>query len=370
MLGAGLISALRKLYPEAVFEGIGGPRMLERGFNSLFAMDRLAVMGLVEPLKRLPELLGVRRKLRDRYWANPPDVFIGIDAPEFNTGLELSLRQRRIKTVHYVSPSVWAWRQGRIKKIAKAVDLMLTLFPFEAEFYRQHQVPVEFVGHTLADQIPMFTDVSAARAQLGLVDQSSDCTYVALLPGSRAAEVEQLGQLMLEVARFCLARRPQLKFLIPSANERRHIQLQQLLDAQGQDLPITLISGRSHEVMAAADVVVMASGTTTLEAMLLKKPMVITYKLSPISYWLFSKLVQVKSIGLPNLLAPKPLVPEFIQQHATAINVGEAVLAWLDDPQAVATLQQEFGGIHEQLKCGASERAAKAIANLIQRGRS
>lgn len=366
ILGAGLMAALRQRYPNAVFEGIGGPRMLALGFESLFAQDRLAVMGLVEPLKRLPELLSIRRQLRRRYSNNPPDVFIGIDSPDFNTGLEYSLHQVGIKTVHYVSPSVWAWRQGRVKKIAKAVNLMLTLFPFEAEFYHRHQIPVVFVGHPLADDIPMVTDSAAARSRLALPPKPMGTRTVALLPGSRASEVDRMGALLLEVAQGCHAQCAQMEFLIPSANEKRHAQLQELLRAFPQDVPVTLIAGQSHDVMAASDIVVMASGTTTLEAMLLKKPMVITYKLAAFSYWLFTKLVKVESIGLPNLLAGKPLVPEFIQHRATAGNLTDAVMTLLTDDSKVAQLESEFAMIHRQLKQNASDKAALAVANLIE----
>lgn len=367
-LGAGLIIALKQIYPDATFEGVGGPKMLAQGFVSHFPQDRLAVMGLVEPLKRLPELLSIRKQLRNRYIDNPPDVFIGIDAPEFNTGLELALRGCGIKTVHYVSPSVWAWRQGRIKKIAKAVDLMLTLLPFEAEFYRQHKVPVEFVGHPLADEIPLNVDMQAARARLSLEQSSS--LIVALLPGSRATEVDAMGQLLIDVAAYCQERDRDLQFLIPSANEKRHQQLQRLLDTADKNLHITLISGRSHDVMAAADVVVMASGTTTLEATLLKKPMVITYRLAAFSYWLFSRLVKVKYVGLPNLLAGRGLVPEFIQDQATAENIGDTVLSLLSDKANAEQLKRDFMHIHLQLKQNASEKAAQAIAALMEKGRT
>lgn len=367
LLGAGLLAALRLRYPQAVFEGIGGPRMLAEGFHSLFPQDRLAVMGLVEPLKRLPELLSIRKQLRQRYIANPPDVFIGIDSPAFNTDLELSLRKQGIKTVHYVSPSVWAWRQGRIKKIAKAVDLMLTLFPFETDIYRQHHVPVAFVGHPLADQIPLVTDRCEARARLGLEQRRPGIVSVALLPGSRASEIDKMGMLLIEVARYCQARQVDIEFIIPSANRERHTQLQILLQRYGGGMPITLVLGQSHDVMAAADIVVMASGTTTLEAMLLKKPMVIVYKLAPFSYWLFSKLVKIKSVGLPNLLAGKVLVPEFLQDDATASNIGDAVLSLLADPEKTSELQREFAVIHHQLKKNASVMAAQAVADLIER---
>lgn len=357
ILGAGLMQALQQRFPDCVFEGIGGPRMLAQGFVSHHPMDRLAVMGLVEPLKRLPELLGIRRSLRQRYTQNPPDVFIGIDAPDFNLGLEASLHKEGVFTVHYVSPSVWAWRQGRVKKIAKAVDLMLTLFPFEARFYEEHKVNVAFVGHPLADKFPLEPEKTAARDSLGL---EQDATYVALLPGSRASEVEKLGQDFIQTAHLCLAQAPQLKFLMPAANPARHAQLTAMLEAS-PELPVNLSLENSHEVMAAADVVLMASGTTTLEALLLKKPMVIAYRVAALSYWILKRLVKSAYIGLPNLLANRSLVPELIQHDATPEKLASEVMKMVNSPERVDALQQAFLDIHSSLKKDASEVAANAI---------
>src|SRR5690606_4345211 len=272
ILGAGLMVALRKHFPEAEFSGIGGPRMLALGFHSFFPQDRLAVMGLVEPLKRLPELLKIRRFLRDHFSENPPDVFIGIDSPDFNLTLEGDLKEHGIPTVHYVSPSVWAWRQKRIIKIARSVDLMLTLLPFEAEFYERHQVPVEFVGHHLADEIPLEVDAAAARKDLHL---APNARVVALMPGSRSTEVEKHAPVFLRAAALCLKRDPGLQFVIPAANSDRYRQLHIQLN-QFADLPVLLVNGgQSQKVMIAANVVLLASGTTALEALLLKRPMVI-----------------------------------------------------------------------------------------------
>ncbi len=366
ILGAGLMRALQAIYPDAIFEGIGGPRMLRQGFKSHFPQDRLAVMGLIEPLKRLPELLGIRRQLRERFIGEPPSAFIGIDSPDFNLDLELALRQHGIKTVHYVSPSVWAWRQGRLKKIAAAVDLMLALFPFEKQFYQGHNVPVSFVGHPLADDFPLEPDSNAARHRLQLNEWIGSRRVLALMPGSRESEVERLGTLFLEVARCCLNRRPDLCFLIPSANERRHSQLQQLLDAAPQDLPVRLVSGQSQQVMSAADAVLMASGTASLEAMLLKRPMVIAYKVAPLSYWLLRRLVRVPFIGLPNLLAGRELVPEFIQNDATAEAISASLLPYVDETDTTRTLKEAFLDMHQQLKRDASIQAAEAIRNLLE----
>ncbi len=365
ILGASLMRALRLEFPDAQFEGIGGPRMIALGFHSFFPLDRLAVMGLVEPLRRLPELLRIRRHLKNHFSQSPPAVFIGIDSPDFNLNLELHLRRHGVKTVHYVSPSVWAWRQGRIKTIAKAVDLMLTLFPFESDFYRRWKVPVQFVGHPLADEFPLETDRGFAQKALGIDDWIAGRKLVAMLPGSRASEVGRLGRIFLEAAREMLKSRQDLCFVVPSANERRHEQLQELLNEHGSDLSVRLVRGQSQSVMAASDAVLMASGTTSLEAMLLKRPMVIAYKMAPVSYSILRRLVKVRYIGLPNLLAQELLVGEFIQDAATPEALGLAVLALLNDEERVRQLQARFLTIHQQLRRDASAQAALAIKALV-----
>ena len=362
ILGAGLMTALRKHFPQAEFSGIGGPRMLALGFHSFFPQDRLAVMGLVEPLKRLPELLKIRAFLRDHFIANPPAVFIGIDAPDFNLTLEGDLKEKGIPTAHYVSPSVWAWRQKRVHKIARSVDLMLTLLPFEAEFYQQHQVPVAFVGHHLADEIPLDVDQQAARNTLRI---APDAKVVALLPGSRSNEVERLGQLFMETAVHCLRRDAALQFIIPAANADRYRQLHLQLSSY-VDYPIHLLNVQSQTVMAAADVVLMASGTTALEAMLLKRPMVIAYKLSWLSWAILSRMVKTPYVGLPNLLAGKKLVPELLQDDATAENMSAAVMHYFEHPQETQALRDTFYDMHQSIKRNASDRAADAIAQLVQ----
>jgi lipid-A-disaccharide synthase len=363
ILGAGLLAALREIYPQACFEGIGGERMLAQGFTSLFPLEQLAVMGLVEVLAHLPALLRIRRALQQRFAAHPPAVFIGIDAPDFNLPLERWLRARGIPTVHYVSPQVWAWRPQRVRKIARAVDLMLVLLPFEASFYQGHQVPVRYVGHPLADEIPLQSDRKAAREALGL---KAGGTWLALLPGSRRGEVQRLGPLFAEVAHWLHTRRPELGFIIPAATARIHAYLAELLAQRAPHLPITLVGGRSHEVMAAADVALVTSGTATLEALLLKRPMVVAYQASPFSAWLAVRFVKVPHFALPNLLAEKELVPEFFQQAATVETLGAAVLGWLDNPSACARLEQEFTALHQLLRCDASHQAAAAIAELVQ----
>jgi len=363
ILGAALMAELRKIYPDAEFSGIGGPRMLGLGFHSYFPQDRLAVMGLIEPLKRLPELLRIRKFLREHFIANPPAVFIGIDSPDFNISLECSLKECGIKTVHYVSPSVWAWRQKRVFKIAKSVDLMLTLLPFEAAFYEEHNVPVEFVGHHLADEIPEHVDKFQARRELGIPEHAR---VVALLPGSRASEVERMGKVFMHAAVFCLEQDPGLLFYIPAANSDRYRQLHHQLNDY-VDFPIQLFNGNSHKVMAAADVLLLASGTVTLEALLLKKPMVVTYKMAPLTFKILSWLVKTPYISLPNLLANKLLVPELLQDDATPEKLSAVIMNYFENPEETQVLCNTFADMHGILKRNASERAATAIAKLIDR---
>ena len=368
ILGAGLIRALREHYPDLQVEGIGGPLMEAEGCHSFFPQDRLAVMGLIEPLKRLPELLKIRRYLREYFLANPPDVFVGIDSPDFNLSLEESLRTTGIKTVHYVSPSVWAWRQGRIKKIARAADVVLTLFPFEEKFYQEREdiyptLRAICVGHPLADSIPMHSDSAAARTALATPLAS---TVVALLPGSRAGEVERMGRLFFDVARWCVAQKKDLSFVVPAANADRKAQLTAIL-ADYPDLPVHLIDGQSQQCMAASDAVLMASGTTALEAMLLKKPMVVAYKMARLSYAIISRLLKVPYVSLPNLLANKKLVPEFLQKAATVENLGNALLTWLNNSEQVSELQQQFTVIHRDIQRDASHCAAQAIVDLQEK---
>ena len=358
ILGAGLMQALRAQHPHIEFIGVGGPLMTAQGLTSYFPMERLAIMGLVEVLGRLPELLAKRKRLIATLLEQQPDVFIGIDAPDFNLNIELKLREAGIKTVHYVSPSVWAWRQKRVFKIRKACDLMLTLLPFEAQFYQQHQVPVLFVGHPLADSIAMDNDPLPAREQLGL---PATAQVVALLPGSRGAEVAKLGALFVDTARYLLAEKPHLQFVIPAANQARREQLAALLEPM-PNLPIKILDGQSQAALQACDAVLIASGTATLEAMLFKRPMVVAYKLAPASHWLLKKLVKSPYVALPNLLAAEMLVAEFIQDAATPEALGEAVLAQLRD----GSLQvQRFAELHESLRCDASQRAAQGVLQLL-----
>jgi lipid-A-disaccharide synthase len=364
LLGAGLIAALKARYPQARFTGVGGPDMIAQGLQSLVPLERLAVMGLVEVLRHLPELFRIRRQLRQRLIADRPDIFIGIDAPDFNLGLERQLRACGIPTVHYVSPSVWAWRPWRVRKIARAVDLMLTLFPFEAAFYEQHQIPVRYVGHPLADAIPLCNDAGEARRQLGLLFPDG-VRVIAVLPGSRSGEIGRMGALFLGTARWLHAQRSDVHFLLPAATPQLFVALEKLRSAHAPDLPLTLMQGHSREVMAAADVVLLASGTATLEAMLLKRPMVVAYRVAPITAWLARRLVTIRHFALPNLLAKQELVPEFFQEAATSSRLGAAVLNWLENSTGVAAVTRDFEALHKLLRRNASEQAAIAIADLL-----
>lgn len=364
ILGASLMRALKTRYPQVEFRGIGGPRMLAEGIDSRFALETLSVMGLVEVLKHLPTLIGVRRELRRDALDWQPDIMLGIDAPDFNLGLERQLRQAGMTTAHYVSPSVWAWRQGRVKSIARSVDAMLTFLPFEAAFYARHRVPVAYVGHPLADEIPLDTDRAAARKALGL-DQ--EAPLLAVLPGSRANEIRFLGATFLDAAeRLCQAH-PALRLVIPAATPLRRNELDALI-AQRPTLQgrLTLLDGQSREAMVASDIVLLASGTAALEAMLCHRPMLVAYRMAPLTHWLAKRLVKTEWISLPNLIARESLVPELIQEAANAEAIAERLSAMLDDEDGRVALEARFASMHAGLRRGASERAVDAIAALIE----
>ena len=363
ILGAGLIQSLRQHYPQAQFEGIGGQNMLQAGFKTHYPMETLSVMGLFEVLKHYRQIKRCHDELRDYFLQNPPDIFIGIDAPDFNLRLEKHLKQAQIPTVHYVSPSVWAWREHRLKHIQAACDLMLTLLPFEAVYYEKHQHPVTFVGHPLADKIALQTEKHTARQDLGI---DTEGTWIAILPGSRGTELKQLAAPFIQTAQWLLTQRPELQFIVPLANQKTQAIFQQQLQQVAPTLPIHFFTAQqSHQVMAAADVILMASGTATLEAMLVKRPMVVAYRLMTLTYWLAKQLVHIPYFSLPNLLANEKLVPEYLQHQVTPDNLGQAILYWLDNETAVDQLMQRFTELHLQLKQSANERAASAIADLL-----
>ncbi|BAU76209.1 lipid-A-disaccharide synthase [Metapseudomonas furukawaii] len=357
ILGSTLMQALKARHPDVRFIGVGGPRMQAEGLESYFPMERLAVMGLVEVLGRLPELLARRKRLIQTLIDERPDVFIGIDAPDFNLGVELKLRRAGIRTVHYVSPSVWAWRQNRVLKIREGCDLMLTLFPFEARFYEEKGVPVRFVGHPLADAIPLEADRAAARNAL---DLPLDSPLVALMPGSRGGEVGKLGSLFLDAAERLRSVRPGIRFVLPCASPERRQQVEAML--AGRDLPLKLLDGRSHEALAACDAVLIASGTATLEALLYKRPMVVAYKVAPLTYRILKRLVRSPYVSLPNLLAQRLLVPELLQDAATAEALAQTLSPLLDDGEIQT---HGFDVIHRALRQDASREAADAILKLI-----
>jgi len=367
ILGAGLIRELKVFYPDADFVGIGGTKMIAEGLNSLFPQDRLAVVGFVEPFKRLPELLSIRKQLYLYFTQHKFDVFIGIDSPDFNTGLEEKLRNEGVKTVHYVSPSVWAWRQGRIKKISRAVDLMLTLLPFENDIYEKHDIPVKFVGHPLADKFPLENDQESAKKSLKKLLDIKQLSYdktrpmLACLPGSRGSEVNLIGPVLWQTIKECVNTVKNLQVIVPAASPARREQIEVQLKNY-PDLPITVVDGSSHEVMAASDAVLLASGTTALEAMLLKKPMVVVCKIAPLSYYLISFLLKVPYLSLPNLLVNKPLVPEFIQGDAIVENITSNVLDMLSSPNKNSKI---FTELHQSLIANADVESAKAIHHLL-----
>lgn len=361
-LAADLCKEFKRRQIPFTFVGVAGPELLQQGMQSLFPMERLSVMGLGEILKQLPQLLRSRREVAEYFTAQPPDVFIGVDAPEFNLDLEKTLKMHGIRTIHYVSPSVWAWRRWRLRKIAKAVDLMLCLFPFEKSFYTDHQIPVKFVGHPSADEIPKVVDSLAARRALGLPEKAS---VIAILPGSRRNEINYLGEVFLKTAQRCYQQNSNLIFVVAMVNKERELQFLQLAKQITPQLPLQFIRGRSHQVMTAADIVLLASGTATLEAMLLKKPMVVAYKMSRFSYWMAKLLIKVDYIALPNLLAKKLLVPEFIQKKANVENLSQALFYYLNNPDFVSKLKKEFLVLHQQLRCHASKQVADAVLKIL-----
>ncbi|MBC3302290.1 lipid-A-disaccharide synthase [Pseudomonas sp. SWRI18] len=356
ILGAGLMRALKAQHPAVEFIGVGGPLMQAEGLVSYFPMERLSVMGLVEVLGRLRELLARRKLLIQTLIEEKPDVFIGIDAPDFTLTIELKLRQAGIKTVHYVSPSVWAWRQKRVLKIREGCDLMLTLLPFEARFYEEKGVPVRFVGHTLADTIPLEADRAAARAELGLPAGP----LVALMPGSRGGEVGRLASVFFDAAERLQALKPGVRFVLPCASPQRRAQIETLLE--GRNLPLTLLDGQSHLALAACDAVLIASGTATLEALLYKRPMVVAYRLAPLTFWILKRMVKSPYISLPNLLAQRLLVPELLQDDATPEALAKTLLPLIDGGEEQT---RGFDDIHRTLRRDASNQAADAVLTLI-----
>lgn len=368
-LGAGLITALRAHYPDVEFEGVTGPRMREAGCTALADIEELSLFGVSEVVAEVPRVLALRRRLYGQLAANPPDVFVGIDAPAFNTGLERKLRKVGIPTIHYVCPTVWAWRQGRVRSIRKAVDRLLAIFPFEPEFFQQHGITADYVGHRLADELPMQPDTEAAKTALGLDLGSEDKPLVGLLPGSRGSEVKYLGPTFIRTAVWLQSRLPNARFIAPMASARVRQLFESQLAALAPHLSVTLVDERSREVMTASDALLVTSGTATLEAMLLKTPMVVGYAFSPFNVGL-AHLLGVSRLtwfSMPNLIAQKHVVPELRQQQVTPEILG----AWLYRllTARVARDQQiaAFTEMHEQLRCDADARAAVVVAETIDK---
>jgi len=358
ILGTDLINAFKEKFPNAEFIGIAGSGMQAAGCKSVFPIEELSIIGIWAILKRLPRLLKLRKNLAEQIIKWKPDIFIGIDAPEFNLGLELKLKRAGIKTVHYVSPSVWAWREKRIFKIKQAVDYMLTLFPFEQDIYQQHQIPVSCVGHPLAEMLPLDPDTEAARVKLNLHPEAK---ILAMLPGSRGSEIKFLGQLFIETASRLKAGNPDLVIVVPLVNEKRRAQFERLIEETNPELNLQLVDGKSREVMCAADAILLASGTATLEAMLLKKPMLVAYKVSPLSYAIYSRLMKIKHFALPNLLAKEPLVKELIQDDAIVDALTNEAALLLN--RGLSEQQQaEYIEIHKSLRLGGGE---KGVADLV-----
>lgn len=363
-LASGLIRAIARRHPQARFEGIGGPRMIDAGCRSLYPMERLSVMGLLETFGRHMELMPVRKRLAERFIADPPDVFVGVDAPDFNLALEARLHKAGVRTVHYASPSVWAWRRYRLRKIRRAVDVMLTLFPFEAEFFHANGVPARFVGHPLADAITEDPDRDAARARLGLPRHGE---LVAVLPGSRMSEVSFLAEPMVGTALWLAERRPGVAFVAPLVNAEVREYFERVLARHNAGPCFHLVDGDSRTAIAAADAVLLASGTASLETMLLKRPMVITYRMTTLTWIIANVVVDVPFVGLPNLLAGKRLVPELLQGDVVPEKLGPELLRFLEDPRRTEALLAEFRRIHAHLRNDASERAADAVLELVSR---
>ncbi|MCH8249122.1 MAG: lipid-A-disaccharide synthase [Proteobacteria bacterium] len=364
LLGAGLVRELKRRYPDATFEGVAGPEMLAAGCEQWDAAESLAVMGLIEPLVHLPRLWRLRRDLVHRWRNSPPDVFVGIDAPDFNLGLEKKLRAAGIKTIHYVSPSIWAWRPGRIKTVKAAADKVLCILPFEKALYDQEGVDAEFVGHPRADSIPAVVDVDATRKALGLGAQE----IVAVLPGSRASEVSMLGEILVAAAGLIAKTRNSIQFVTPVATPALRPAIEAQIAAAGLSQKFVLLDGDSERAMVAADVVLLASGTAALESALLSRPTVAAYRLGKITYAIFSalKLLKLTYFTLPNLLTETPLVPEFMQDEARPEDIAAAVVELLDDPVQRQMISDTFAKLRIELAQNTNQRAADAVISLLK----
>lgn len=367
ILGAGLIRSLKIRYPHARFIGIGGAKMIAEGFETLVDMEEIAVMGLAEVVKHLPRLLKIRRLVIDTMLEKKPDIFIGIDAPDFNLDIELKLKENGIKTIHYVSPSVWAWRQNRIHKIAKATHLVLAFLPFEKAFYDRFNVPCRFIGHTMADSIALKPNRAEASRLLNIEENQR---YVAILVGSRGSEVEFLSAPFLQAATLLKQQFPDIQFLVPLVNEKRRAQFEQIKAEIAPELEMHLLDGQSRQAMIAAEATLLASGTAALECMLCKSPMVVGYRMKATTYFLAKRLVKTEYISLPNLLANEMLVPEMIQEECEAKKLAQKMAVYLsqeeDAVQKRHRLIQRFVDLHQLIQCDADKQAAQSVIDLLE----
>jgi lipid-A-disaccharide synthase len=362
LLAGLLLGGLRERWPMLRAQGIGGPRMAQEGFEAWWPHERLAVHGYVDALRHYREISGIRARLARRLLTDPPDAFVGVDAPDFNLGLEARLKATGLKTIHFVCPSIWAWRGGRAARIAAGTDHVLGLFPFEPELLQRHGVAATYVGHPLADAIPLQPPRDASRTAIGLGPADS---VVALLPGSRRAEIEHIAPVFLEAARSMQASRPSLKFVLPAA-PGWHDRLKSLIDRHAPDAGILMLEGRSHEALAACDATLIASGTATLEAALFKRPMVIAYRMHPLSWQIMKRMRYQPWVGLPNILCGEFVVPELLQDAATPQALAAEVLGWLDAPQRTEAVRRRFDDLHHLLRRDTARRATDAIAKIIQ----
>ncbi|SMG56600.1 lipid-A-disaccharide synthase [Cedecea sp. NFIX57] len=363
ILGAGLIRELKARVPDARFVGVAGPLMQAEGCEAWYEMEELAVMGIVEVLGRLRRLLQIRSDLTKRFTELQPDVFVGIDAPDFNITLEGNLKKQGIRTIHYVSPSVWAWRQKRVFKIGRSTDLVLAFLPFEKAFYDRFNVPCRFIGHTMADAMPLAPDKNAARVALGI---ATDAKCLALLPGSRGAEVEMLSADFLRTAQLLRKRWPALEVVVPLVNAKRREQFEKIKAEIAPELHVHLLNGKAREAMIASDAALLASGTAALECMLAKCPMVVGYRMKPFTFWLAKRLVKTDYVSLPNLLAGRELVKELLQNECEPIGLACALEPLLEDGAVSHQMHDTFRDLHQQIRCNADKQAADAVLELAQ----
>ena len=364
LLASHLMAALKAKLPDAVFYGIGGPKMQALGFDAWWPMEKLAVMGYVDALKHYREISGIRRQLKKRLLDIRPDIFIGVDAPDFNLGLETDLKSAGVKTIHYVSPSIWAWRGGRIKKIARAVDRVLALFPMEPPLYEKERIPVTYVGHPLADIIPLVTNMLAVREKLSM---PKDVPVFAMLPGSRKGELEMMAGTFVQTAKIIRERfLPNALFIVPLTTRETRLQFEMAIyQQQAGEVPFRLLFGHAQDALGAADVSLVASGTATLEAALIKRPMVITYKIAKLSYWIMKRMAYQAFVGLPNILAGRSVVPEILQDEATPENLAEALVKLYEDKENAEAVAEAFTEIHLQLRQNTAEKAANAVIECL-----